>query len=107
MANWFLLFHPPDRRNTGKRTDSQAGDVASPRKRKLSEIETKGSDPGRIVSRVAHPSWFCLDGDFGFRSRRAMCEGVNPGGVLAQFVSTGRESYRTAPTQAQETWSLP
>src|ERR1022692_1937003 len=67
MANWFLLLHPPDRRNTGKRTDSQAGDVASPRKRKLRKIETKGSGPGRIVSRVVHPSWFCWDGDFAFQ----------------------------------------
>jgi ribosomal protein L34 len=71
MANWFLLLHPPDRRNPGKRTDSQAGNVVSPRKRKLRKLETKGSDPDRIVSRVAQPSWFCLDEDFGFRSRCA------------------------------------
>jgi hypothetical protein len=58
---------------------------------------------GRVVRatfvRVPHPSWLCLDGDFGFMSQCGVGEWVNPGSVLAEFVSVVRESYRTTPSK--------
>jgi hypothetical protein len=70
MANWFLLLHPPERRNPGKGTDWQAGDVASPQKRKLRKIATKGSVP------VALSAGWPIQAGFAWMGIFVSCHGV-------------------------------